>query len=668
MNDGDATQVTRGDPSCGRMDAEAYERLLSDVSLRFAGLAFDRIEQNMRDTIELLRDRFGFNRATYSEFTAPGRIAALCTSAVPDIELVPFGRIVDDLRWFSAELLAGRVIAQRDLPGDLPPQAAPELERCRLQHVRAHLSIPLRVGSRVVGALSFSRIEPVREWAPEVVRRLTILGEVIATALDRARIEHESRHLRDRLMHADRVARTGAMAGALAHELNQPISAILSNAQAALRQLRNADATTANVRAAREALEAIERDDRRASETIRSVRRLLRRETVHEPLDVGKAVEEVLALMRSELRERRVEVETRIEPQTLVEGSWPQLQQVALNLVQNAIDAMGGTPEPDRRLRVEVGPGTQGRVRIRFEDSGAGVPADRAEAIFEPLWTSRPNGVGLGLAICRAIVEAHDGGIRLVAGTGRGAAFEVDLPALAHDAVRARPTASAIQVAALATPGSTGSALVGIVDDDPSIREALARLLAGAGYHVRAWSDGRRLLDDPCLPDMSCVLLDVRMPGLDGPDVHALMRERGLQAQVVYLSAIDDVGEGVRAMKRGATDFLVKPVSGDVLLAAVRAAVERDAERRTRALELAARRERLERLTARERDVMREVLRGRLNKQIAADLGISEPTVKQHRARVMDKMAVRSVAELIRACDAILPADGRAGAQGRPLH
>jgi FixJ family two-component response regulator len=150
--------------------------------------------------------------------------------------------------------------------------------------------------------------------------------------------------------------------------------------------------------------------------------------------------------------------------------------------------------------------------------------------------------------------------------------------------------------------------------------------------------------------DSGCVVLDVRMPGMGGPELHRAMLERKIALPVVFLTGYGDVPTSVDAMKMGAVDFLEKPVRGEALLATVRSALARQAAGRTHALEVRDIETRIARLTPREREVMEHVVRGRLNKQIAFDLGISMKTVKVHRAKVMEKMRARSVATLVELC------------------
>ena len=199
---------------------------------------------------------------------------------------------------------------------------------------------------------------------------------------------------------------------------------------------------------------------------------------------------------------------------------------------------------------------------------------------------------------------------------------------------------------------NASDATVFVVDDDMAVRRSLARLLRSAGLNVETFPSAREFLDRLPSAPAGCIVLDVRMPGMTGPELFDQMAGKGLSLPVVFLTGHGDVPTSVRAMKKGAVDFLLKPVDDEVLLQAIRQAVARHVSRQAREQERQSIEGRLRRLSAREREVMEYVVRGDLNKQIAADLGISEKTVKVHRGRVMAKMEAGSVAELVRLCEA----------------
>lgn len=205
---------------------------------------------------------------------------------------------------------------------------------------------------------------------------------------------------------------------------------------------------------------------------------------------------------------------------------------------------------------------------------------------------------------------------------------------------------------------SVASHKIFIVDDDGEVRNALARLLRSAGWSVALFSDGRSFLEGLDDSSVSCVLLDVTMPGLSGPEVQELLHARGLALPVIFLTGHGRVSDSVRAMKLGASDFLEKPVDADVLLRAIDDALERHARERHRRHHIEDLHGRLARLSPREREVLELVVAGRLNKQIASDLGIAEKTVKVHRGRVMAKMQVRTLADLVHLWDSWHAAKG----------
>jgi FixJ family two-component response regulator len=192
------------------------------------------------------------------------------------------------------------------------------------------------------------------------------------------------------------------------------------------------------------------------------------------------------------------------------------------------------------------------------------------------------------------------------------------------------------------------SAVVHTVDDDSDVLVALGRILRSEGFEVAASRSTREFLDryDPDVP--GCIVLDLSMPEMDGLQTQALLESRGIACPVIFLTGCGDVHSSVCAMKGGATDFLTKPVEADALIDAVSRGLEHDRRARAQAEEQCRVEMRFAVLTPREREVLVHVLAGRLNKQIAADLGIVEKTIKVHRSHVMHKLGVRSVAELVR--------------------
>ncbi len=253
---------------------------------------------------------------------------------------------------------------------------------------------------------------------------------VLASIIDitaRLRIEAETALQRNELAHLSRVAMLGELSGSLAHELNQPLAAILSNAQAAQRILGR---DTGNLDEILEILKDIVEDDRRAGEVIKRLRALFRKEeSRYRPLEVNDVVLDVLKLLRSDLLNRDVAVRTELAaglPQ--VDGDPVQLQQVLLNLIMNGCDAMDGAPG-ERRLTLRTAPSPRGEVEVSVADRGRGIPRADLQRIFDPFVSTKTEGMGLGLAVCRTIVTAHAGRLWAANNADRGASFYFILPA-----------------------------------------------------------------------------------------------------------------------------------------------------------------------------------------------------------------------------------------------
>jgi PAS domain S-box-containing protein len=241
--------------------------------------------------------------------------------------------------------------------------------------------------------------------------------------------ELETEHLNQELSHVARVTMMGELTSSLAHELNQPLTAILSNAQAAQRLLGDSQPDLEELR---EILADIVADDDRAGEIIQRLRTLLRKgELEFRDLDVNALVLDVARLVRSDAIIKSISVTLDLASDLpRVRADRVQLQQVILNLMLNAIDAVMSRPATDRKLLIRTGAGTDGTVNVAVRDSGPGIPPDKLERIFEPFFTTKASGMGMGLAIARSILHSHGGRLWAENAPGGGVAFTLALPAM----------------------------------------------------------------------------------------------------------------------------------------------------------------------------------------------------------------------------------------------
>jgi C4-dicarboxylate-specific signal transduction histidine kinase len=280
-------------------------------------------------------------------------------------------------------------------------------------------------------------------------------SEVIGAVLDvteRKRSEDALSKVRTELAHITRAASLGALTASIAHEVNQPLSGILTNARTCLRML---DADPPNLDGARSTAERTIRDGNRASAVIQRLRALFaRRPPGSDGFDLNEAVREVLALSSSELQGRRVVLHTEFEgPLPAVRGDRVQLQQVILNLVLNAADAMMSVGDRPRDLLVGTGADPDGGVRLWVRDSGVGFDPEDAERLFDAFYTTKADGMGIGLSISRSVVQSHDGRLWATPNEGPGATFAIWLPDEFH-LMAASPAPDGQAAPAAATSGA----------------------------------------------------------------------------------------------------------------------------------------------------------------------------------------------------------------------
>ncbi len=259
-----------------------------------------------------------------------------------------------------------------------------------------------------------------------------LLGAVVDITESR-KADEELQRLRLQLWHADRVAQTGALTASLAHELNQPLAAILSNAQAGLRFMSRPDFDADEIRAI---LRDIVADDNRAATVISGLRAMLRRkQTPREDIDMAATIQEVLRLLHSELLGRNLEPSLHLVSGCFVHADRAQLQQVILNLLMNAVETMQEVPSPNNRLTVSLARTPEQAALVSVRDTGAGIPVDQRGRMFEAFWTTKSDGMGIGLPISRSIIESHGGRLWFESNPDRGITFYFSIP-LAQSRIR----------------------------------------------------------------------------------------------------------------------------------------------------------------------------------------------------------------------------------------
>jgi C4-dicarboxylate-specific signal transduction histidine kinase len=397
----------------------AFVTLLSSLSTTFSDLSvvdFDReVERGLRRIVDFL----GVDRGGLIEFSRDGRAFRTWT--------IDGGVTAEDIPWTAALMRRGDVVALSRIE-ELPEEAVVDRRALLAHGIKSQFALPLLVGGAVVGGLVFGTVRGERAWRPEgLIQGSRLLGEVFAHALSHKQVELEAQRLRQEMAHIGRVSAMGELTASLAHELNQPLTAILNNAQVAQRFLA---AEVVDVVEMREILDDIVADDKRAADVIRRLRLLLKKgDLEYVSLDLNEVVTEVARLVASDAALRNVSM--RLEAAAglpRVRGDRVQLQQVVLNLVLNGLDAVAEPATANRSLIIRTLADGAGVVGVAVQDSGPGIAKKDADHIFEPLYTTKAEGIGMGLAIARTIVEAHGGRLTATNNEDGGATFRFTLP------------------------------------------------------------------------------------------------------------------------------------------------------------------------------------------------------------------------------------------------
>ena len=399
-------------------DRWRLEQLLSALSVAFSRLSAGDFDHGIQRGLHQVVTFLGVDNGSLIEFSGDGRTAR--SWAIEE------WMDVGEFPWMTARLRRGDVVSFSPL-AELPDDAAVDRHSYLAHRIKPQVAVPLQVGGAVVGGLVFGAVGAERAESKELIRQLQLIGEVFANALSRKQGELEAQRLRQDLAHIGRVSAMGELTASLAHELSQPLTAILNNAEALQCLLAEG---AVNLELVREALEDIVADDKRAGDVIRRLRVLLKKGDLEFAwLDANEVVSEVAWLVRSDAVGRNVGMRLELAPDLPnVRGDRVQLQQVVLNLVLNGFEAMREPGLGDRTLVIRTARDSAAAVGISIEDSGSGFDETDNDQMFQPLYTTKTEGLGMGLAIARTIVGAHGGRLGAANNVDHGATFHFTLP------------------------------------------------------------------------------------------------------------------------------------------------------------------------------------------------------------------------------------------------
>ena len=326
--------------------------------------------------------------------------------------------------------LPGRVWSRHEpayIPDVVHDTNFPHASVAASEGLHAAFAFPILLGGDVLGVMEFFSHD-IRQPEQELLNMMATLGSQIGQFIERKQTEDALRNAQRELAHVARVATVGELTASIAHEVNQPLAAIVNNANACLSWLK-----ANNIDEARASAEMIRAGGHRAGEIIGRIRALVKKAPPPKDwIDVNETIREVIALARSELQRNGIALETRLSDNAhyvpLVFADRIQLQQVILNLIMNAVEAMSEITAGSRELLIRTDPNESGGIVVTVQDSGPGVKLEDLHRLFTPFYTTKPQGMGMGLAICRSIIEAHGGRLWATANLDRGATFQFTLP------------------------------------------------------------------------------------------------------------------------------------------------------------------------------------------------------------------------------------------------
>lgn len=355
--------------------------------------------------------------------------------------LVALKRNPDLLEPWSPPMLAERssflsLLAASRSPRHIPDLAAHELYRggdpyivtlVNVLGMRTLLLVPMFIDKEMIGVINLGRNGAVQPFTDNEIDLITDFAAQATIALESTRRERQYRDVQMELAHANRVATIGHLTASIAHELKQPLAAARINANAALRFL---DRTPPDLAEVRKALACIVSNTDRASDVVGGIRALIQKAPPRtDRVDLNEAILEVVALTHSEALKNGVTVRTELAPRLpRIQGDRVQLQQVMLNLIVNAIQAMSGAREGRRELQIRTETVEPDGVRIGVRDTGPGLSPEHLPHVFDPFYTTKPDGMGMGLSICRSIIDAHGGRLWATGCEPQGALFQFVIP------------------------------------------------------------------------------------------------------------------------------------------------------------------------------------------------------------------------------------------------
>lgn len=407
----------------------AYDVLVAKVARALVRATANEIDVEINFWLKNVAIELGLDRSTIAQIDSSTGLASFTHGWARE----PYEVISQPLNaskllpWTVRQMLADRTVVMSS-PDELPEDAVIDRESFLLYGPKSNVMVPIVVGGTVVAGMSFASLLAPRKWSPEAVNGFQAIGEIFGLGLERKRTVAENLQLRDELNYVSRVSTMGELAASMTHELNQPLGAILNNAESLQAMIESGIADVGEIQAC---IDDIIQDNNRAQETIQRVWTLFqRKQVISSKIDLNECLTKIFHILRSDARLRRIDLQLNVpEWLPLVVAESIQLQQAVINLVLNAFDAVAGNHCRPREVRLTAMASVDADcVEILVSDNGPGIPLEVMSRIFDPFFTTKSKGMGMGLAIARSIITAYEGSLSVTLNASQGATFVIKLP------------------------------------------------------------------------------------------------------------------------------------------------------------------------------------------------------------------------------------------------
>jgi signal transduction histidine kinase len=409
------------------------ERFLDTIVSRIAGalirVTVDGIDAEINQCLKYIGTDLELDRSTIAQIDPQsGRASFTHGWARAPYRLIRQPLDADRLLpWTVQKMREGETVVMAS-PDKLPKEAAVDRRSFLRYGPKSNVIVPIRAGANVVGGMSFASLRWERSWPAQTVRAFEAIGQIFGFGLERKLAVAEMIRLRNELNYVSRLNTMGELAASMAHELNQPLGAILNNAEALQAMLASDEPNLEEIRAG---IADIIQDNNRARETIRRVWALFcRADVTKSKTNLGEVLYEIGRIVRSDSLLRRICLKIEVEPLLPpVIAERVQLQQAIINLILNAFDAVAPIADGTREVLVEASAvDASDSLELLVRDTGIGIAPEAITHIFDPFYTTKPRGMGMGLAIAKSIIDAHGGTISASSNRERGTTFAIRLP------------------------------------------------------------------------------------------------------------------------------------------------------------------------------------------------------------------------------------------------